>query len=846
MKRIPILSLLLLLVSIPVLAQGRKTLRRLTTEDGLPSNTVRNIVQDERGFIWLGTDYGLCRYDGTQVRVFRIAENGMDQYVMALRAEGDSLVVSTGSGVFSFKPRTERFRRLPDVKPQKTGRGDQLVTHDGRQWTGTWEEGLMLELPSGGRQQVVSPQRDGMGHHIHKLYEYQQHYILIGCEEGLVAYDMVTGEVTLWETPKFVYAIESDHEGGLWIGTFYDGVYYVSQAANRFESVPGHVISRFCEDGKGRLWIASDDGGLSCLVGATSQDYPGQTVLQRENVHALQAVGDQLWVGTYSGGVYRLSGSSQRHYTPADGLYDNSSYVIYKDNEQHLWVATMGGLCCYDEAADSFLPVRRLDAVAISMAGGVRKTEGMVNGQRSFVPAVASEQSSTATFNGLWIATQGAGLYRFDGKTWKQYLHSNDTTTLSDNHVNCVYESRNGQLWVATQSGLCLYQPKTDSFRRIMIDHGKTVIHAEPASGEAVSSIVEASQGDDLWLSTQRGVLRYSPKTDHAVLFTRDDGLVDSNFQPNAGYRDANGYIYFGTANGYSRFLPSDIRTNKLSPVVCITGLEVFNRTINVGDELMPEALTYSGTLELSYSDRLVSISYAALSYVSPLKNQYAYRMDGFDREWNYVGGLTKAIYTNLPPGKYTFRVKATNNDGEWSADEAVLTIVVTPPFWLTWWAKLIYVLIVGAALWWFMRLRLRRAESRRHREEVSRITDIASNPIDNEFLVKMNSIIEKNYSNPDLNVNYLAEQLAISRSGLFAKTKALADVTPNEMIQIVRLKKAAQLLAEGHYRVSEVCYMVGFSSPSYFTKCFSKQFGKKPGEISPATTPLTTTPPAT
>ena len=141
------------------------------------------------------------------------------------------------------------------------------------------------------------------------------------------------------------------------------------------------------------------------------------------------------------------------------------------------------------------------------------------------------------------------------------------------------------------------------------------------------------------------------------------------------------------------------------------------------------------------------------------------------------------------------------------------------------------YVLLAGGVLWWLMRLYLRRVEHRRHREEVQRITEIASNPTDNEFLVRMNRIIEQNYSNPDLNVNFLAEQMAISRSGLFAKTKSLADVTPNEMIQIVRLKRASQLLREADLNVSEVCYRVGFSSPSYFTKCFTKQFGVKPTE---------------
>ena len=468
-RRIVVLFCGLLIAVAGAWAQGRQTLRRLTTEDGLPSNTVRNIVQDRQGFIWLGTDKGLCRYDGVQVRVFRIPENGIDQFVMSLTAEGDSLLLSTARGVFSFSPRTERFRRLEGMKGHQTGRGDRLQTHDGRLWVGTWEEGLMLMADNKAPQQILSPVRDGVGHHIHKLFEFDQRYVLIGCDEGLVAYDMQTGQTALWDTPKFVYSIERDHEGGLWLGTFYDGVCYLNDVLDRFERVPGHVISRFCEDGAGRLWIASDDAGLSCIVDGAEHDYPGRAVMAHENVHALQQDGDYLWVGTYAGGVYRLSGSGAiRHYTTDDGLHDNSSYVIYRDRQQ-LWVATMTGLCRYDEANDRFVLVKELAGVAVSM--------------------------TTDRQGRLWIATQGGGLYRYDNKTWKQYQHGSDATSLDDTELNCVFATRDGHLWVATESGLCLYRPESDNFRRVF--DGK------------VSSIVESADGDELWLATEKGVLRF-------------------------------------------------------------------------------------------------------------------------------------------------------------------------------------------------------------------------------------------------------------------------------------------------------------------------------------------------
>lgn len=677
-QRAVTLFLLLLLSASTTVGATRHALQRLTTEDGLPSNTVRNIVQDSRGFIWLGTDAGLCRYDGTAVRTLRIPENGVNQYIMSLQPQGDSLLVGTPSGVYSYLPRTESFRRHKEMKLQPTGRGDRLQSHDGRLWIGTWEEGLMLVGDGNKSTQVVSPLLHRLGNHIHKLYEYDDRYILMGCDEGLVAYDMDSGNIELWDTPKFVYAIAGDHEGGLWLGTFYDGVYYMNNATHRFDGVAGHVIARFCQDTDGRLWIASDDAGLCCLKNGAMTDYPGRDLLSQHNVHALQADDDGLWVGTYSAGIYRLSGSSLRHYTTADGLPDNSCYVMLRDGST-LWAGTMGTLCRYDAAADSFAFVRPLEAMSVSMA--------------------------VDRNHRLWIATQGAGIYSYDGKQWKQYRQD----ALGDDQINCVVAARDGRLWVGAQSGLCLYSPEKDQFERLL--------------DVPVSSIVEPEEGAELWLSTAQGVLKYLPASGETVTFTREDGLVSLQFQPNAGFRTADGRIYFGTANGYSSFLPTTIRTNPLQPTVYITGLDVFNQGVSVGSELLPEALTYGGVLRLSYDDRMFSLHYAALSYASPSKNQYAYRLEGFDRDWNYVGSQTKATYTNLPAGRYTFSVKATNNDGLWTDEATTITIVVSPPWWWSWPARILYLLLLIGAVWYYTRLRLRRAEQR-YQAEIHQLSE--------------------------------------------------------------------------------------------------------------------------
>ena len=1270
--------------------------RRITMDDGLPSNTVRNIVQDRFGFLWFGTDNGLCRYDGTQVQTFRIAELETSQYVSALTSTDEGLYIGTERGVYFYDfaqqhisrlpmtistavtsltvdrdgqlwvgtlgqgawrhdprsgrskhfafseirgnvnclfvdrdnrvwaltnwgaPAVQRLNKVSDAFEPVSLRYDgpyqslcMLQTADGTLWLGSWEEGLLRIADDGRLEAVLSPETDRVGHHIHTLYELSADCIAIGCDDGPLSLNIRTGE---WHrllpadggTPhseRFAYAFRQDTEGGLWIGMFYGGVNYLSPVAGRFEPMPGNVIARFCEDRQGRVWVASDDGGLGCYLPAEHRftDFQHHDELSRLNVHALCIDGDDLWIGTYTDGVYVLNTTTGRlrHYGPTGddrGLNDYSSYAIMRDHEGTVWVATINALLRYDAAADRFRMVRQIGALTIDID---EDRQGR-----------------------LWLSTQGGGLWRFTPRTgqWQHYQHqAGQDDHLPDTQVNGTLVDAKGRLWVATQDGLLQWDEPSASFTRVHMD----------IPSQAVMCVVEGQDG--LWLSTDRGIVKYVPG-DGILRFTRQDGLVSEQFQPNAGLMTADGRIFFGSTSGFNTFYPHSIKTNSVMAPVYITSLEILNREEKTPDGL-PLSVGQQRELVMDYGDgKMFSLAFAALSYCSPDKNQYAYRLEGFDKEWNYVGNQHKATYTNIPPGTYTFRVKATNNDGIWTPDEATLRIVVSPPFWWTWWARTLYLLLAVAALWWFVRSRLKRTE-RRHQQELQRlseakerevrearlnfftmiaheirtpvsliigpleklkgrltdesmagqfdiidrnahrllelvgqlldfrkveqqslvmhmaphnihdlvravserfaptfeqggkhfevtlpdrrftaivdhegltkvvsnlltnankytrddvrlacsvepdgdhfrivvadngvgireadrerifepffqaqdnkpgtgiglsivknivdqhhgtisvssepgqgstftvvlpvgqatenaatpqpstltpppspihpqpstlnpqpsslptmlivddsddmlsflagnfqttynvltaadgiealdvlsrqgadvqliisdwmmprmdgaelcrrvrqdpatshisfimltaktdhmsrvesmevgadvyiekpfsveflegcirnmldmrqrllkrfttkpdvpVTQIASNPTDNEFLERMNRIIEANFANPDLNVNFLAEEMAISRSGLLAKIKTLADMTPNEMIQVVRLKRAYALLAEGRYLVNEVCYKVGFNNPSYFTKCFQKQFGIRPSEV--------------
>ncbi len=757
--------------------------RIITMNDGLAANAVRNIVQDKNGYIWFGTDNGLCRYDGRRVLPLRIAELGINQYISALLASDNGLYVGTARGVFYIDYTNQTFKRLPmDIHSTvtylsldkegglwvstmeqgvwlytvKTNRSKQynlntpgnavaqvyvdagnqiwtvsnravpvlqrlnrlhdqfepvktsfkeiptslrmLQTRDGRYWLGSWEHGLLLMNSDGSLEQVLNPQLTKVGWHIHSLYEEPDGRICIGCDDGLINLDPKTREWRKFDD-RFVYAITNDTEGGLWIGTFYGGVRYISPVGKRFDGfsmangLTGNVISRFCEDRHGRIWVGSDDGGLMCYDGHFV-NYPHQDWLSKRNVHALCIDNhNNLWIGTYTDGVIvmNLETGNLRKYVQTNDLnsLDNSSsYAIYQDSRGDIWVATMEGLCLYDAKNDGFIRIGKTNSITIDID---EDSEG-----------------------NLWLSTQGEGLWRYNQKTkkFKKFRSDDatDNTTLPDNQVNCCMIDEKGKLWVGTFGGLCIYDKKRDCFKRISLD----------VPSQNVLSIIEDNGA--LWLTTERGIVKYVP--DEGIQrFTLHDGLVSEQFQPNSGYKASDGRIYFGTTSGFNSFLPYQIKANMVMPPVYVTSMNILNEEKHNASGL-PLDLTLAKEITIGYSDsKMVSLSFASLSYCSPEKIQYAYMLEGFDRDWNYVGNQNSATYTNLPAGTYTFRVKATNNDGIWSEHEASLKIVVEPPFWWSWYAKLFYLLLLGTAIWYYVHLRLKRAE-RRHQFEMKRLNE--------------------------------------------------------------------------------------------------------------------------
>ena len=765
--------------------------RSITMDNGLPSNAVRSVVQGSKGYMWFGTDNGLCRFDGYDVKTYYNPFTTVDQFVSALTACEEGLLVGCNNGAYLFCNATDRFQKLSDKitapvlnfsldgdqnvwistsgqgvfrynrtthelhqYPMKNIQGkvkstlvdannqvwmlcnqgeasiyhlnkstDQfeafplkgdatmfhgmamLATPDGNVYVGTWENGLYKLNADGSAEQLISGTLSNAVHHIHQLYCNDNKSLLIASDDGLVEYDI---QNRIWHmlsevnnpsrstSERFVYGIADDNEGGTWVSTYYGGVNYLPSMSfeERFHAysarlggLRGNVVGRFFEDRQHRIWIATDDAGLDCFNPQTDSfvSYPGKAAMGKYNVHALFADENDLWVGTYGNGVIRMNmatGAQQVFLT--DGMASGgNAYCIYRDRKKRLWAASMDGANLFDEGQQKFSKIKSFKSLTIDI-----KEDPQGN---------------------VWFATQGGGLWRLDkNNAWKQYKYvENDSTSLVSDQVNCLAIGEKGQLYAATSEGLCEFLPSKGIFRRISID----------APSQDFTSLV-ISQGV-MWISTSKGIVKYTPG-EPVQLFNKYDGLTCDQFMPNAGLLASDGRIYFGSTRGFNCFYPYLVKINQVAPPVAITSVELFGQPIEAGSDQLEKSLSHATELNLSHNENTINISFAALSYVSPEKNQYAYKLEGVDKDWVYTHEH-RANYTNLPAGTYTFLVKATNNDGVWSKNEAKLQIVVHPPFWWSLPAKILYLLLIGYLIYWFTQSRLKR-EKRRHQEELDQL----------------------------------------------------------------------------------------------------------------------------
>jgi streptogramin lyase len=460
----------------------------------------------------------------------------------------------------------------------------------------------------------------------------------------------------------------------------------------------------FHEDPDGVLWIGTDSGGLNRFDRARGRwrsevHRPGDPrSLSHDTVRSVH--GDRegrLWVATNGGGLNRLDRATGAftHYRhdPADpsSLGHDQLRWVSQDGSGAIWVGTFGGgLDLLDPEAGVFTHHRHDpdDPTTIS---------------HDFIRFVFEDSRGVR-----WVGTQGGGLNRLDpGSTaFVRYRHDpEDPSSLLSDHVFGALEDRRGRLWFGTfGGGISRLDPATGRFTHYRV--------ADGLAADSVYALLEDDQGR-LWISTTRGLSCFDPETAEFRNFDVRDGLQSNEFNGGSAYRNAAGELFFGGINGFNVFDPAEIGNNPVVPEIVFTDLQLYNRSVGVGEEvggrvLLDRPIAMTDRLVLSHDDDVVTIEFAALHFTAPGKNRYAYRMEGFSDEWVQVGADRRhATFTDLRPGRYVLSVRGANSDGVWNDRPASLAITVTPPYWATWWFRLLVLAGLGSVGLAIVRARL-------------------------------------------------------------------------------------------------------------------------------------------
>ncbi|MEZ4775177.1 MAG: two-component regulator propeller domain-containing protein [Bacteroidia bacterium] len=524
-----------------------------------------------------------------------------------------------------------------------------------------------------------------------------------------------------------VIALFSDHHGLLWVGLETNGIsqivtrqailssenpgygsfYHHLTSDDTRESIYANVITALYEDKNGNLWIGTEGSGCRRISpdGQVLHFYPDEKNPQSLS-HSLVTTFTEdreghIWIGTF-GGLNRYLPEKQgfvRYFAGKDiagGLNNQRIFATLFDEDGILWIGTRGGgLNRFDPKTEIFT----------HFLNDPRQPESISN---NYVWALEPEGETL-----IWLATdEGLNLFDKEKGTFTHFTHQrNVVNSLSNNFINTLFRDHNGTIWVGTDGG---------GLNKMLREGGQVVFQNYTRKNGLPDNVIygiEEDQSGNLWISTNQGLSRFSPETNGETYssfknYDINDGLQSNEFNNGAHFTSPLGKMYFGGMNGYNSFWPDHIQGNPYPPEVVLTRLKILNETVSAGQTLsngstpLRESISQTHDLNLTHRDYVVSIEFAALNYIFPGKNRYAYKLEGFDEDWIYTGQDQKATYTNLHPGDYIFKVKACNNDGIWNETGASLSIHVSPPPWKTWWAYSIYFIISGILLAGFIHYR--------------------------------------------------------------------------------------------------------------------------------------------
>jgi len=720
--------------------------------DSLCHDVVRDIYQDSDGLIWIGTDGGLTCYDPVLDKMTCYSHNPhqprtlCNNRVRSICESNTMLWIGTDSGLSRFDKKSNQF-----VNFFHNPANENSLCHDSVRKVYADRAGTIWIGTDGGGLDKLESNVDGLLHFTHYRASAQaaeglsDNRVFSICEDaigdlwigtnggGLYILDRDTDIFTHFKydaqdaksvSYDEIYDIYMDSGGVMWLGTYGGGISKANRLTEQFSliqnnpndsnSLNHNIVWSIYEDGQNNLWVGTHGGGLNCYnrINNTWTHYrnrPGNSnSLSHDIVRIIHA--DRLgflWLGTNGGGLNQFDPRSgrfvvYRHDPDLPGTLSHDEIrCIYEDRNGIFWIGTNGG------------GLNRFDRQSGKFASYVNRPDQSFSLSNNYVRVIHEDRDGM-----LWIGTQGGGLERFDPAR-ERFTHyrsrTADSTALSNDNVFCIHQDASGMLWLGTYGGgLDKFDRRTGIFEHFTKQDG--------LGDNSIYSILEDESGH-LWMSTNNGITMFDPGEKTFINYTTEDGLQSSEFNGGSAFKSKSGEMFFGGISGINSFFPENIKENEHIPPVVITAFYIFNQPVTLLQS------NQKNTLRLSYRDYYFSFEFAALDYTAPSKNRYAYKMEGLDKDWIYTDASKRyAGYSTLPPGRYTFRVKASNNDGHWNETGAMLKIMITPPIWRTWWFRLLLTLMTAGIIYYVLKRRIATARMKQKSlvERVHERTDAA------------------------------------------------------------------------------------------------------------------------
>jgi signal transduction histidine kinase/CheY-like chemotaxis protein/ligand-binding sensor domain-containing protein len=506
---------------------------------------------------------------------------------------------------------------------------------------------------------------------------------------------------------------------------------YINDAFDS-NSLLDNGLNAIFADKEDNIWIGSI-AGLS-IKEATTSKFPNfsynpgkpESLGSKEVFSIYQDSKNRIWLGLRNGvDLFNRESRTFKHYnTQPNGLRVGTVTSILEDRYKKFWLGTFEqGLLSFNVDKNTYEVYEGIDPVTnikapirdiwfiredvkgelyiASFSSGVYKYNRNDNQfyrlywQGKNIPYLGTNCFYIDSKNNLWLGSIQEGLIKINKEKGIYKIFKNDpknSKSISDNLISTIYEDRKGNLWVGTQAGLN------------MLNADNTFTHYSEKNGLAnnfINGILEDDKGS-LWLSTNSGISKFNVAAKSFKNFNINNGFDDNELLSRSAFKLKSGEMIFGGLNGFNIFHPQRLTIDKQIPSVLITDFKLFNKTVSPGEKNSPlkEVIYETKEVTLSYKQSEFSFGFAALNFSRTKENQYAYKLEGFDKDWIYIGKNRNASYTNIPPGQYTFRVKASNNDGIWNEEGASVKIIIVPPFWMTWWFRILSILtVIGCAV---------------------------------------------------------------------------------------------------------------------------------------------------